>query len=169
MNVLRTPDDRFRSLPGYPFEPHYLTLGELRLHYLDEGPRGGVPVLLLHGEPSWSYLYRKMIPPLVAQGLRVLAPDLIGFGKSDKPATFPYTMEAMADVVREFARTVKAERPVLVGHSMGGQTALAFAIRYPTELSALVLTAPAGFERFSRREVAWFKSTISVAAINTAL
>ena len=87
MNVLRTPDERFTSLPDYPFEPHYLEVGDgLRLHYLDEGPADAPPVLLLHGEPSWSFLYRKMIPVLTAAGHRCIAPDLIGFGRSDKPA-----------------------------------------------------------------------------------
>ena len=91
MHVLRTPDERFKGLPGFDFAPHYVEIpsgeeGSLRLHYVDEGPRDAEVVLLLHGEPSWSYLYRKMIPVLVAAGHRVLAPDLIGFGKSDKPA-----------------------------------------------------------------------------------
>ena len=85
MDVLRTPDERFENLPGYDFEPNYIEVGELRMHYVDAGPADAAPVLLLHGEPSWSYLYRKMIPPLVAAGHRVVAPDLIGFGKSDKP------------------------------------------------------------------------------------
>lgn len=86
MEVLRTPDARFQNLPGYPFEPHYQEVDGLRIHYLDEGPREAPPILLMHGEPSWSYLYRKMIPPLVAAGHRVLAPDLVGFGRSDKPS-----------------------------------------------------------------------------------
>jgi pimeloyl-ACP methyl ester carboxylesterase len=85
MKALRTPDARFENLPGYDFEPHYLEIDALRVHYVDEGPADAAPVLLLHGEPSWSYLYRKMIPPLAAAGHRVIAPDLIGFGKSDKP------------------------------------------------------------------------------------
>ena len=89
MHILRTPDERFNDLPDYPFAPNYLTVsdfegGELRVHYLDEG--AGPTVLLLHGEPTWSYLYRHMIPPLVSAGFRVVAPDLVGFGKSDKPA-----------------------------------------------------------------------------------
>lgn len=84
MNILRTPDERFAGLPGYPFPPHYAQLGDLRMHYVDEGPGNGRPVLMLHGEPTWSYLYRKMIPPFAAAGYRALAPDLIGFGKSDK-------------------------------------------------------------------------------------
>lgn len=90
MRYLRTPDERFEDLPGYPFKPNYLHVddtegGRLRVHYVDEGPHDAEPVLLLHGEPSWSYLYRHMIPPLVDAGHRVIAPDLIGFGRSDKP------------------------------------------------------------------------------------
>ncbi|MDN6275389.1 haloalkane dehalogenase [Psychrobacter sp.] len=90
MKALRTPDSCFANLPDYDFEPHYLMVddsegGELRVHYLDEGPRDAEPVLLLHGEPSWCYLYRKMIPILIDAGHRVIAPDLPGFGRSDKP------------------------------------------------------------------------------------
>ncbi|MCX2933517.1 haloalkane dehalogenase [Mycobacterium sp. CVI_P3] len=90
MDILRTPDSRFAGLEGYPFEPNYYEVSAddsppLRMHYVDEGPQDGPPVVLLHGEPSWSYLYRTMIPPLAAAGHRVLAPDLIGFGRSDKP------------------------------------------------------------------------------------
>jgi len=90
MDAVRTPDERFEGLPDFPFAPHYVQVddaegGELRLHYLDEGPRDGRVVVCLHGEPSWCYLYRRMIPVLVAAGLRVVAPDLAGFGRSDKP------------------------------------------------------------------------------------
>jgi len=83
---LRTPEERFTDLPDYPFAANYVDIDGLRMHYVDEGPRDGPVVLLLHGEPSWSYLYRHMIPPLAAAGLRVVAPDLVGFGKSDKPS-----------------------------------------------------------------------------------
>jgi haloalkane dehalogenase len=95
MIVLRTPDDRFTDLSGFAFEPHYTEIsavpgdaaaGTLRVHYLDEGPRDAAPVLLMHGEPSWCYLYRHMIPILVEAGHRVIAPDLVGFGRSDKPS-----------------------------------------------------------------------------------
>jgi len=87
MDALRTPDERFVGLPGYDFAPHYVeTADGLRVHYVDEGEADGPVVLLLHGEPSWSYLYRKMIPPLAEAGCRVVAPDLVGFGRSDKPA-----------------------------------------------------------------------------------
>lgn len=90
MQVLRTPDERFEALPDFPFEPHYVEIddgegGRLRVHYVDEGPRDGHTVLLLHGEPSWCFLYRHIIPQLVDGGCRVIAPDLVGFGKSDKP------------------------------------------------------------------------------------
>jgi haloalkane dehalogenase len=90
MDTLRTPDARFEGLPGFDFAPHYATIpdgdgGELRVHHLDEGPADGSVVLCLHGEPSWSYLYRHMIPVLTAAGHRVVAPDLVGFGRSDKP------------------------------------------------------------------------------------
>jgi haloalkane dehalogenase len=90
MQALRTPDERFANLPGYPYAPHYVEIddlegGRLRMHTVDEGPRRAAPVVLLHGEPTWSYLYRKMIPGLLAAGHRVIAPDLIGFGRSDKP------------------------------------------------------------------------------------
>ncbi len=90
MDVLRTPDERFADLPGYPFAPHHVEIddgegGTLRVHHVDEGPEDGDVVLLLHGEPSWSYLYRTMIPVLAGAGRRVVAPDLVGFGRSDKP------------------------------------------------------------------------------------
>ncbi|TSA51634.1 MAG: alpha/beta fold hydrolase, partial [Actinobacteria bacterium] len=90
MKTLRTPDERFADLDGYGYEPHFCDIsdqdgGTLRVHYIDEGPRDAHPVLLMHGEPSWCYLYRKMIPILLAAGHRVVAPDLVGFGRSDKP------------------------------------------------------------------------------------
>ena len=98
MEVLRTPDERFQNLPGYNFEPHYADVGGLRMHYIDEGPRVAAPVLMLHGEPSWCYLYRKMIPIITAAGYRAVAPDLIGFGRSDKPASqSDYTYQAHVD------------------------------------------------------------------------
>jgi haloalkane dehalogenase len=114
MNVLRTPDARFESLPGYPFSPHYAQVSDgLRVHYVDEGPRGGTPVVMMHGEPSWSYLYRKMIPVFAAAGLRALAPDLVGFGRSDKPAD-------PADYT--YARHVKWMTDWLVGLDVRGAT-----------------------------------------------
>ncbi len=82
---IRTPNARFADLPDYPFEPHYIEVDGFRVHYVDEGPGDAAPVLMLHGEPTWSYLYRSMIPVFTDAGMRAVAPDLIGFGKSDKP------------------------------------------------------------------------------------
>src|ERR671910_2423273 len=83
VDVFRTPDERFEGLPGYDFEPHYADLDGLRLQYVDEGE--GSPVVCFHGEPTWAFLYRKMLPPLVEPGHRVICPDFAGFGRSDKP------------------------------------------------------------------------------------
>jgi haloalkane dehalogenase len=105
VKALRTPDERFTALPGYDFEPRYAEIADgLRVHYVDEGPVDAAPVLLLHGEPTWSYLYRKMIPVLVAAGHRCVAPDLVGFGRSDKPSaqddyTFARHVQWMSEVV----------------------------------------------------------------------
>lgn len=109
MQTVRTPDDRFADLAGYPFAPQYVDIddgdgdgGALRAHYLDEGPADAAPVLLMHGEPSWSYLYRHMIPLLVDAGHRVIAPDLIGFGRSDKPTEqSDYTYARHVDWMRQ--------------------------------------------------------------------
>lgn len=119
MQTVRTPDERFDDLPGYSFAPNYADIddgdgGTLRVHYLDEGPADAAPVLLMHGEPSWSFLYRHMIPVLVAAGHRVIAPDLVGFGRSDKPTEqSDYT----------YARHVDWMRQLVFGHlDLGGIT-----------------------------------------------
>ena len=85
MKLLRTPDERFENIPDFPFEPHYIEIDDIRIHYVDEGSNDEEVILLMHGEPSWSFLYRHMIPPLIEAGFRVVAPDLVGFGRSDKP------------------------------------------------------------------------------------
>ncbi len=131
MKTLRTPDARFAALPGYPFAPHYLEIddgegGRLRIHYLDEGPRGATPVLLLHGEPSWSYLYRKMIPGLVERGYRVLAPDLVGFGRSDKPTlAADYTYPRHVAWMRAWLQAVDLRDAVFFGQDWGSLIGLA--------------------------------------------
>jgi haloalkane dehalogenase len=108
MEILRTPDARFTGLEDWPYPPHYATLADadgtqLRLHYVDEGPRDAPVALLMHGEPSWAYLYRKIIAELVAAGYRAIAPDLIGFGRSDKPAERgDYTYARHVEWMREF-------------------------------------------------------------------
>ena len=107
MTALRTPDERFIDLPGYDFDAHYVDVDGMRMHYVDTGPFGSEIMLLLHGEPSWSYLYRHMIPPLRDAGYRVIAPDLIGFGKSDKPVNrSDYSYARHVAWMREFIETL---------------------------------------------------------------
>ena len=112
MKLLRTPEERFANLPGYPFEPNYVEVpsGEgdtIRIHYVDEGPKDASPVLLMHGEPSWSYLYRKMIPIIVNAGYRAVAPDLVGFGRSDKPSDRnDYTYQRHVDWMKAWLEAV---------------------------------------------------------------
>jgi haloalkane dehalogenase len=119
--AIRTPDERFRNLDGYNFAPHYLTIEGLRIHYLDEGPTGGRPILLIHGEPSWCYLYRKMIPILVAGGYRTIAPDLVGFGRSDKLLRREdYSYQFHVDTINAFVRRLELQDAVLFGQDWGG-------------------------------------------------
>lgn len=126
MKVLRTPDMRFQKLPGYPFTPHYLEVpdgngGGLRIHYLDEGPRESNPVLLMHGEPTWSYLYRKMIPIITSAGYRIIAPDLVGFGRSDKPSDRnDFTYERHVDWMQAVIDHLALDAITLVCHDWGG-------------------------------------------------
>jgi haloalkane dehalogenase len=110
-SVLRTPEERLAHLPGYLFAPHCVQVDGLRMRYVDEGPPGAEPVLLLHGEPSWSYLYRNMISIIAAAGLRAIAPDLVGFGRSDKPADRTgYTYQRHVDWMRAFLRVLDLRR-----------------------------------------------------------
>jgi haloalkane dehalogenase len=126
MTVLRTPDDRFRNLPDFDFEPHYLSvtdprLGELRMHYVAEGDPGARTVLILHGEPAWSFMFRRTIPVLAGAGLRVIVPDLVGFGRSDKPSQqADYSYESHVRWLTEFVAALGLRDAVLVGHDWGG-------------------------------------------------
>ena len=144
MKVLRTPDERFAGLPDFPFAPHYAEIetGEgtrLRLHYLDEGPRDGSPVLLLHGEPSWCFLYRKMIALLVARGHRVLAPDLIGFGRSDKPAErSDYTFERHVDWMSAWLTQLDLTGLTLFCQDWGGLIGLRLVARFPERFDRVI-------------------------------
>jgi len=146
MQTLRTPDERFKDLPGFPFAPHYVTVpdaegGELRVHYLDEGPSDGQVVLLLHGEPSWSYLYRKMIPALAGAGLRCIAPDLVGFGRSDKPASrIDYTYARHVEWMRAALFDVLDLQGItLFGQDWGGLIGLRLVAEHPNRFSGIVL------------------------------
>jgi haloalkane dehalogenase len=140
METLRTPDERFANLPGYPFAPHYVTVGDgLRMHYVDEGPRAAAPVLMLHGEPSWSYLYRKMIPPIAAAGQRAIAPDLVGFGRSDKPVRREdYTYQRHVDWMRALVETLDLRRITLVCQDWGGLIGLRLVAEHPDRFARVV-------------------------------
>ncbi len=132
MDILRTPDERFSNLPDYPFEPHYIEAGSLRIHYVDEGPRIAAPVLMLHGEPSWSYLYRKMIPVFVSAGLRAVAPDLVGFGRSDKPANREdYTYLRHVNWMTRLIQKLDLSMMTLVCQDWGGVIGLRVAAEHP--------------------------------------
>ena len=161
MKVLRTPDERFAALPDFPFEPRYVEVGDgLRVHYLDEGPRDAAPVLLLHGEPSWSFLYRKMIPTLVAAGLRVIAPDLVGFGRSDKPAQRQdYTYARHVEWMRQaLLDEISPATATLVGQDWGGLIGLRIVAENPDRFSRVVVAntgLPTGEHPMSDAFLAW--------------
>jgi haloalkane dehalogenase len=139
MDVLRTPDERFTDLPGYSFQPRYVEVDGLRVHYIDEGPRGGAPVLLLHGEPSWSFLYRKMIPLISAAGHRCVAPDLIGFGRSDKPAARgAYTYQRHVDWMRGVVDALDLRQSTLVCQDWGGLIGLRLVAEHPQRFARVV-------------------------------
>ncbi len=139
MEILRTPDERFAALPGYPFAPHYVELDGLRMHYVDEGPPDADPVLLLHGEPSWSYLYRTMIPVLTGAGHRVVAPDFVGFGRSDKPALREdYTYQRHVDWTLGLLEALDLERITLFGQDWGGLIGLRLAVEHEERFARIV-------------------------------
>lgn len=144
MDVLRTPDERFQNLPGFPFAPHYLEVpsgdgGRLRVHYLDQGPREGAPVLMMHGEPSWCYLYRKMVPVIVDAGFRAVAPDLIGFGRSDKPARREdYTYQRHVDWMEAFLLVLDLREVTLVCQDWGGLIGLRLVAAHPDRFARVV-------------------------------
>lgn len=143
LSVLRTPDARFEGLPGYPFAPHYLDVTAadtepVRMHYVDEG--AGPPVVLLHGEPTWSYLYRTMIPPLAAGGHRVLAPDLIGFGRSDKPTLAgDYTYLRHVEWVTSWFDQLDLRDVTLVVQDWGSLIGLRVAAEQPHRFARIVV------------------------------
>ena len=159
MEILRTPDERFAGLPGFGFPPHYAALGELRMHYLDEGPRDAPVVLCLHGEPSWSFLYRKMVPGLVASGARVVAPDLIGFGRSDKPvAREAYSYQSHVDWVAAFIDRLGLRDVTLFCQDWGGLIGLRLVGEDPSRFARVVASntfLPTGEQPPAPEFLAW--------------
>jgi len=165
MKTLRTPDERFAGLPDYAFEPHYLEIndgdgGTLRVHYIDEGPADAAPVLLMHGEPSWSFLYRHMIPVLVAAGHRVVAPDLVGFGRSDKPTEvtdYSYARHVawMADVLFDHLDLTDI---TYFGQDWGGMIGLRLVAEHPHRFARVVIgntALPTGEGKIGKAFLEW--------------
>jgi haloalkane dehalogenase len=168
MQSLRTPDERFADLSGYSFAPHYVDVaagdgeGLLRVHYVDEGPADAAPVLLMHGEPSWSYLYRHMVPVLVAAGHRVVAPDLIGFGRSDKPTDqSDYTYARHVAWMREALFDHLDLRDItFFGQDWGGLIGLRLVAAAPDRYARVVIGnsgLPTGDSRPTDAFLAWQK------------
>lgn len=164
MKALRTPDDRFKDLKDYPFAPNYLEVddtegGFLRVHYLDEGPRDAAPVLCMHGEPSWSYLYRHMIPEFTAQGCRVIAPDLMGFGRSDKPVERgDYTYQRHVDWMVAVVRRLELQNITLVCQDWGGLIGLRLWAEMPERFARVVVAntaLPTGDQPMGKAFEAW--------------
>jgi haloalkane dehalogenase len=169
MKVLRTPDERFDGLPDWIYAPRYHVLhgggALLRIHYVDEGPREAPPVLLMHGEPSWAYLYRKVIAGLVARGHRVIAPDLIGFGRSDKPALrSEYTYERHVDWMTRWLTALDLKNTTLFCQDWGGLIGLRLVAAFPERFSGVVAAntgLPIG-TGWSEGFAAWLKFSQSV-------
>ena len=164
--VLRTPDERFENLKDYPFKPNYMMIDGLRIHYLDEGPRDADPIFLLHGEPAWSYLFRKMIPLLTTQGHRVIVPDCVGFGKSDKfLSKYDYSYKHHVDVMKELVQRLDLKNTTFFGQDWGGLVGLRVVGELPDRFSHVVvsntgLVARSGvtawlFEKFVQFRVWW--------------
>jgi haloalkane dehalogenase len=155
MDAFRTPDERFQGLSGYDFEPHYAEVDGLRLHYVDEGT--GSPIVCFHGEPSWSYLYRKMVPPLVEGGHRVICPDLPGFGRSDKPTdrgwySFDRHLEHMSGLLAD----LDLSDATVVVQDWGGPIGTSWAIENADRVAALVILNTGLFlGRVSKGFMAW--------------
>jgi haloalkane dehalogenase len=155
MDVFRTPDERFESLPGYPYEPNYVEVDGLRLHHVDEG--SGSAVLCFHGEPSWSYLYRHMLDRLVETGHRVVCPDLVGFGRSDKPTDQGwYTYETHCDMVTRHLDQLDLDDVTVVVQDWGGPIGLRWAVENADRVAGLVILNTGLFTgRVSKGFMAW--------------
>jgi haloalkane dehalogenase len=166
MQILRTPDERFEQLVDYPFAPHYVEIPTpegpvLRMHYVDEGPRAAAVVLCMHGEPSWSYLYRHMIPSFAKAGKRVIAPDLIGFGRSDKPAAREdYTYARHVAWMRAFVEALDLRDITLFCQDWGGLIGLRLVAAMPERFARVVVAntgLPTGDQRVTDAFHAWRK------------
>ena len=138
---VRTPDEQFQNLPDFPYKPNYMEVDGLRMHYIDEGPKDGEVVLLLHGQPDWSYLYRKMIPIITAAGYRVIAPDMIGMGRSDKPTDIhTHTIYAHAGWWLKLIQALDLKDITLFGQDWGGFTSLLTVANHPEYFQRVMIS-----------------------------
>jgi len=166
VDVYRTPDERFEGLPGYAFEPHYVEVGGMRMHHLDEG--SGQPVLLFHGEPTWSYLYRKVIAALAPRA-RCIAPDYLGFGRSDKPVDRDwYSYDRHCETIAEFAEHLDFKDATVVVQDWGGPIGLRFAVENPDRVARLVILNTGLYSGRPPNE-AWFRFRDFVRRVGTDL
>jgi haloalkane dehalogenase len=141
MKLLRTPVERFENLPDFPYEPHYLEIDKIRIHYVDEGPKDAEVMLLMHGEPSWSFLYRHMIPILLKAGFRTVAPDLVGFGRSDKPTEKEdHTYAKHVKWMTKLVKSLELKRITLFCQDWGSLIGLRVAIENQDRFSRIVLS-----------------------------
>ncbi len=175
MKVLRTPDERFDGLLDFPYEPHYLLVpdgegGRLRIHYVDEGPKDAEPVLMMHGEPSWSFLYRRMIPIFLEAGYRAVAPDLVGFGRSDKPGDrSDYTYNRHVEWMQAWLDQADLKRITLVCQDWGGLIGLRLLAANPERFARAVVAntgLPTGDFPISKAFLQWRKFSVEVPEFN---
>jgi haloalkane dehalogenase len=153
-NVFRTPEDRFAGLPDFPFPAHYSQWGDLRLARVDEGQ--GAPVVFLHGEPTWSFLWRHVIAPVLEAGYRCIAPDLPGFGRSDKPTAIEwYTYDHHAEAMAALAEELDLRGATLVVHDWGGPIGLRLAVEQPERFDRLVIMDTGLFTGHQKMSDAW--------------
>ena len=155
--IFRTPDERFEGLPGYDFAPHYAEIDGLRLHYVDEGAREGTPIVCFHGEPTWAYLYRKMLPPLVTAGHRVICPDYAGFGRSDKPTDRGwYSYDGHVELMTTLLDRLQLRGATVVVQDWGGPIGLRWAVEQEERVERLVVLNTGIFTgRVSKGFLAW--------------
>ena len=158
-NFLRTPEERFQNLPDFAFTPNYIEIGGLRIAYIDEGPKDGPAVLLMHGEPAWSFLYRKMIPILVSAGMRVLVPDQVGFGRTDKPTKrSDYTYENHVQWMSAWLESVDAKDITLFCQDWGSLIGLRMVAEMPDRFARIALSnggLPTGKEKIPKAFHIW--------------
>jgi len=157
--ILNTPESRFTCLKDYNYQSHYVGIKNLKIHYLDEGPVNEKPVLLLHGVPAWSYLYRHIIRRISEAGSRVIAPDLIGFGKSDKPGKIAdHTYQFHVECITDFIKELNLKDIVLFCHDWGSLIGLRIAARYPDLFDGIIVSngmLPTGRHRFHPKLTFW--------------